>query len=67
MIHRLGMYYLAQQLQASQDAKAAHQNDRRSADEHVDFDPEELGMLARTGAVIVAAMGAVGLILWIAN
>jgi hypothetical protein len=61
------MYYLARQLQASRDAEAAGQNGHRAADRRTVSDPEELGVLARTGAMAVAAMAGVGLILWIAN
>jgi hypothetical protein len=54
MIHRLGMYYLAVQLQHDQDADAA----RRKR--------EGLDMLVGVSAAVAAAIGAVALVLWAA-
>ncbi len=67
MIHRLGMHYLAHQLQDAQDAKAARQRSRSAPGRYDVADHEEFGMLARIGAALVVAVGALGLILWMAN
>lgn len=67
MIHRLGMYYLAQQLQQSQDAKAAIRTRRRRSGGPSASDREELGMLVRTGLAVASALGAVALVLWAAS
>ncbi|HEV7257676.1 MAG TPA: hypothetical protein VGN82_07820 [Bosea sp. (in: a-proteobacteria)] len=67
MVHRLGMYYLAQQLQDAQDAKAAHRCGQKSLNRHRLADHEELGLLAWTGAALVVAMAALGLLLGLTN
>lgn len=67
MIHRLGMHYLAQQLQDAQDAQAALRRGRRAPGRYTVADHEEFGLLARIGAALVATMGAFGFILWMAN
>lgn len=67
MIHRLGMHYLARQLQDAQDAKAALQRGRRAPGRYTVADHEEFGLLARIGAALVAAVGALGFILWMVN
>lgn len=67
MIHRLGMYYIARQLQAAQDARTALRPGRRAVHRHAVPDHEELGMLARAGAVLAAAMATAALILWMAS
>jgi hypothetical protein len=66
MIHRLGMYYLAVQLQHDQDADAARQKRREGADRPAVADPEDLTMLVRASAAIAAAISAVALVLWAA-
>lgn len=67
MIHRLGMHYLARQLQDAQDAKAALQRGRRAPGRYTVADHEEFGLLARIGAALIAAVGALGFILWMVN
>lgn len=67
MIHRLGMYYLAVQLQHDQDADAVRQKARKGRDAQTVSDREELEMLLRVSAAVTTAIGAVALALWMAS
>jgi hypothetical protein len=66
MIHRLGMYYLAVQLQHDQDADAARQKRGEGPDRQAVTGPEDLTMLVRASAAVAAAISAVALVLWAA-
>lgn len=67
MIHRLGMYYLAVQLQHDQDAEAIRRKTRNGRDRQSVSDREELGMLLRASAAVSTAIAAVALGLWMAG
>jgi len=66
MIHRLGMHYLAVQLQHDQDVEAARQKRGESLDRRAVTEPVEFAMLMRAGAAVAAAIGAVALLFWAA-
>lgn len=67
MIHRLGMYYLARQLQDAQDDKAALQQGRKIPHRHAVADREEFGPLTGAAAVLAVCVSGVALVLWLTN
>ena len=67
MIHRLGMYYLARQLQDAQDGKAALRQGREILDRDVAADQEKFRPLSGAAAVLAACVSGMALVLWLAN
>lgn len=66
MIHRLGMYYLARQLQDAQDEKSAPRPERDARRIAV-ADREEFGVLARAAAILTVVTAILAFGLWLAR
>ncbi|MGH6762380.1 MAG: hypothetical protein ACRECW_12430 [Phyllobacterium sp.] len=66
MFGRLGMYQYLHQNQQAQHVPLRDRDHQRLETQAAPY-PDELAMFLRLGGVVIAAMGAVALVMWVAN